>query len=296
MRTSRVALILIALVACKREQTAPAAPPAAPSPAPARPAPAPLAEAQVKALLDEWQAAQNAGSFERYQKLYAARFQGVRRSGPRTVRLDRAGWVADRKRMFAKPMSVELADLELVRSATMARAQFQQTWASGTYKDVGRKQMVIVRECDQLRIAREELLESHIVGADHRDLSDALLLADETGVILSARPEDGWGRGEIRSGSGEFTSVRAVDVAALPADLAGWRTRKLKVMGAGGPLCDGSVAGFSLVGRVTPHFGTVQQWQGTTAPSRRARSGAPTASPPSCGPNRRATAAAWWES
>jgi len=260
MRTSRVALISIALFACKREQPAP---PAAPPPAPARAAPAPLAEAPVKAVLDEWLAAQNAGSFERYQKLYAARFQGVRRSGPRTVRLDRAGWVADRKRMFGKPMTVELAELELVRNATMARAQFQQTWASGNYKDVGRKQMVIVREGEGLRIAREELLESRIVGADHRDLSDALMIADDTGVVLSTTPDEGWSKGAIRAGKGDFTSVRSVDVGALPAALAGWHERKVRLMGQRGPLCEGTVSGFSMIGRVTPHFGAVQEWQGT---------------------------------
>lgn len=260
MTTSRAALLLLALLACKRDQPAPPAPLV--PPAPAQPAPAPLSEAQVKGLLDEWLAAQNAGAFDRYEKLYATKFQGVRRSGPRTVKLDRAGWVADRRRMFAKPMSVELAEVEVVRGTAMARAQFQQTWASGNYKDVGRKQMVIVREGDVLRIAREELLDSRIVG-HHRDLSQAVLLADEAGVVLSTRPEEAWAKGEVQPGKGEFTALRPVDVAALPAEMAAWQKRKVKLMGPAGPLCEGAITGFSLVGRVTPHFGTVQEWQGT---------------------------------
>jgi hypothetical protein len=261
MNAPRAALVLALLLACKRTPPAPPAPPPPSATTPA-PAPTPVAEGQVKALLDEWLAAQNAGSFERYQKLYASKFQGVRRSGPRTVRLDRPGWVADRKRMFGKAMTVEIADLEIVRGGGMARVQFQQTWASGNYKDVGRKQMVLVREGEGLRVAREELLDSRIVGADHRDLSAALLLADATSVLLEARPQDAWAQGPPRPREGDQAGVRSVDVAALPAELAGWRTRKLKLMGKAGPLCDGAVAGLSIVGLVTPHFGTVQTWEG----------------------------------
>jgi hypothetical protein len=57
----------------------------------ARAAPEPTREA--RALFDDWLAAQNDGDFAAYQKLYGADFSGVRRSGPRTVALDRAGWL-----------------------------------------------------------------------------------------------------------------------------------------------------------------------------------------------------------
>jgi hypothetical protein len=46
----------------------------------------------VKTLLDAWLKAQNDGDFNAYEKLYAQRFTGIRRSGPRTVKMDRAGW------------------------------------------------------------------------------------------------------------------------------------------------------------------------------------------------------------
>src|SRR5262249_27020631 len=55
---------------------------------------------EVRALVDAWLAAQNRGDFAAYEKLYAQKFTGVRRSGTRTVSLDRAGWMRDRKRMF----------------------------------------------------------------------------------------------------------------------------------------------------------------------------------------------------
>ena len=47
--------------------------------------------------------AQNTGNFDAYQSLCAPSFSGVRRSGPRNASFDRAGWMADRQRMFQKP-------------------------------------------------------------------------------------------------------------------------------------------------------------------------------------------------
>src|SRR5687768_16879105 len=59
----------------------------------------PVKQDDVRKLLADWLAAQNGGDFAAYSKLYDARFQGVRRSGKKTVKLDRAGWIADRERM-----------------------------------------------------------------------------------------------------------------------------------------------------------------------------------------------------
>ena len=70
----------------------------------------PLAEGDARGVVDGWLAAQNAGDLAAYDKLYAARFTGIRRSGPRTVRFDRAGWMRDRARMFGKPMTVAKPD------------------------------------------------------------------------------------------------------------------------------------------------------------------------------------------
>src|SRR5438105_2725239 len=55
---------------------------------------------EALALVERWQAAQNKGDFAAYQALYATAFRGVRRSGARVSEFDRAGWLADRERMF----------------------------------------------------------------------------------------------------------------------------------------------------------------------------------------------------
>src|SRR6476659_2556625 len=101
---------------------------------------------EARTLVDAWLAAQNKGDFAAYEKLYAQKFTGVRRSGPRTASLDRAGWMRDRQRMFQKPMKVSAGDVKVAGTLASARVTFMQEWESGSYHDRGPKQLVIVRE------------------------------------------------------------------------------------------------------------------------------------------------------
>src|SRR5262245_4107457 len=81
---------------------------AAPASAPAtQPPRKPLAErAALEALLERWIDVQNKGFFEAYSSLYATKFQGVKRVGARAFRMQRSTWLADRGRMFKRPMTV----------------------------------------------------------------------------------------------------------------------------------------------------------------------------------------------
>jgi hypothetical protein len=89
-------------------------------------------------MVRAWVDAQNRGDLARYQALYAARFFGVRRSGPRVVRLDRAGWMKDRARMFQRPMTVIIDHLTMLATGERtAIARFTQDWSSGSYHDTG---------------------------------------------------------------------------------------------------------------------------------------------------------------
>jgi hypothetical protein len=106
--------------------------------------------------------AQNAGDFDGYSKLYAKKFAGVRRSANRVVKLDYAGWLADRRRMFKKPMVVAMDGLAIKAVGLALVADFRQTFSQGTYKDEGPKHMRLVREGGALRIASEELLQSNV--------------------------------------------------------------------------------------------------------------------------------------
>jgi hypothetical protein len=119
-------------------------------------------ETDARALLDRWLTAQNQGNFEDYEKLYAPTFAGVRTSGTRRVTLDRDGWLADRRRMFQKKMSVTATDVRITTSKTSVSIEFTQAWSSGRYADTGPKAMVLVRGPNGLRIGREELLSSKV--------------------------------------------------------------------------------------------------------------------------------------
>ena len=58
----------------------------------------------------------------------------MRRSGPRTVRFDRAGWMRDRARMFGKAMTVGIADVSVHTSGAAALVSFTQTFAQGDFR------------------------------------------------------------------------------------------------------------------------------------------------------------------
>jgi ketosteroid isomerase-like protein len=220
---------------------------------------------EVRRVVDTWLKAQNDGDFAAYSALYAERFTGVRRSGPRTVKLDRAGWLKDRQRMFAKKMTVTIADLKMNAAPTTARVTFQQTWASGTYQDVGEKSLVVVKEKGAARIVQEELLASRILGTDKPRESaseDALRWMVAGGVVVDDAPDESWGKGRPEADFGDPVVVRKkVDAKKLPDAQRAWLGRKIRGMTSAGEACTAQVTGFSLVGRVIPHFGTRQEWR-----------------------------------
>ncbi len=221
---------------------------------------APLAERDVRGVVDGWLAAQNAGDIAAYDKLYAAKFTGIRRSGPRTVRFDRAGWMRDRARMFGKPMTVAISDVKIRTGGAAALVSFTQTFAQGSYKDAGPKQLVIVRDAGALKIASEKMLRSNIesapVPADER-----FRFVVSGGLLLSQSPDEGWATGApTYEGGDPAVAARRVDAGKLPPELARWQGRRVRLVTAPGSSCEGKIKGFRLLSRSIPHFGTHQEW------------------------------------
>jgi ketosteroid isomerase-like protein len=225
----------------------------APGAAVANEARPPLETARVEALVEAWLAAQNEGDFDAYQALYAERFQGVRRSGPRVVRLDRTGWLEDRGRMFARRMRVEVSDLRVVATPMVAQVDFTQRWASGRYEDIGPKRMVVVTEGDDLRIAREEMLASSLLRSD----DGAEIAGEAFSFVVEAGPHaylvlgDGDG---IVHGAPEVLSAGEVVVTRAPIEGASsladaWIGRTVRV-----GECEATVTAAELVGLMVPHF------------------------------------------
>jgi hypothetical protein len=105
-------------------------------------------------------AAQNADDFARYERLYAERFEGVKRAGSRTYRYDRAHWLADRRRMFDHPQHIVIGEPEIELYGDEAKVTFRQEWTSAAFGDRGRKQLVVVLVGEEIKIHSEEMLTS----------------------------------------------------------------------------------------------------------------------------------------
>lgn len=215
--------------------------------------------AEIEKLVDEWREAQNKGDFNSYSALYADKFMGVKRSGSRTTRYDREGWLKDRKRMFEKPMTVETEEVDTAAFGASAEVQFSQKWQSGTYEDKGPKRLLIVKQGGTLRIAREEMLSSQLGGsaADHGagdlyfllaggiELSEAQIPKTHGTLTLSrANPEQPW------MASAE---VDAMDLEPSVRSLLGQEVRT-------DDGCEATITSFKVISRVTPHFGQQNYW------------------------------------
>lgn len=267
-----LALAALCLASCKSDPPpAPATPsapvkPTPPTPPPPEPTPAPLVEVEAaRALIDRWLTMQNAGDFQAYAALYAERFHGIKRVGERTTTYERTGWLADRERMFRRPMTVGIDNVEVIPAAGAARVRFTQSWASGEFRDVGPKQLVLVRTDDGLRIAREEMIASKVLGGepDARALTDVYfaLVLDAPYVVIG--PAVDTDAEPVGVGTRRPRAARA----AAPADAAQpFIGQSVALYGADGRLCTGRLVDAHVVARVVPHFSVEQEWKGELHP------------------------------
>ncbi|MCO4762322.1 MAG: nuclear transport factor 2 family protein [Myxococcales bacterium] len=230
-----------------------------------------IRERHVTGLLATWVKAQNSGDFEAYSALYAERFYGTKRSGLRSRSFKRRAWLRDRKRMFGKQMRVEAKDPEVLTTAGSARLLFEQTWASGRYKDVGPKQLVIVRENGELKIAREEMLSSTVdnSGPKPKPLGPEQFgfVVHDGGVylVLDSKPKREWADGKrlrLLQAGGYASVTSPAHTKKLPEGLKAWRGKKVVLYGPAGEVCRGQAVALSVMSRVHPHFGTVEYWRG----------------------------------
>lgn len=261
-----IGLAVLAVISCsskKKKAAEPAGPGSgsAVEPAePAEPALVPLAsEADLRAVVDGWLAAQNGGAFADYSALYAEKFFGVKRAGGKTTRYDRKGWLADRERMFKNPMVVSAADVKISSASASASIEFTQRWKSGKFEDVGPKRLLIVREEKGLRIAQEEMLASQLVGEGQRDkpVRFVVELDGEPYVLLDDLTAKGAGAPKLVDDevTTAIAPMDAAEVAAMPA-LAAWREQSVVV----DEECETKIEAFVAVARLEPHFGVVQNW------------------------------------
>ncbi len=227
-----------------------------------------IVESDVLALLGSWVAAQNAGRFEDYEKLYAERFTGTKRVGTREKKFDRAGWIADRRALFQKPFTVSAENPSISLAGSSAVVEFTQKWANATYRDSGQKQLVLLKD-RELRIASEEMktseLQDSAPAADIPSFEEFAWVRERPGhktVLLLPGPVDlnaVTGRTEYVN---DHEAERPVVAKALPPRLAALSGQRFALYGEGGKLCEAIAGEFVVLVDATPHFGMVQQWNG----------------------------------
>lgn len=248
----------------------PAVAPAAPT-SPAPPTATLNSEAAARAFVERWCAVQNQGDFEAYRQLYAERFRGTKRAGPRVRHFDHDAWLRDRARMFRQTMHVEASDVtvELWSHGTMVR--FTQAWSSPTFADVGRKELLLVEGPAGLQIASEVMLASDVARQavlPKLDASEFRFLArtNHLYVVVSAAGEDAWATGHPQLDAAPSSDVSAarrhVNVAKVPTELRSSVPSQLALYGVGRRVCTATVGELYLLRRVVVHFGTRGIWSG----------------------------------
>lgn len=265
-------------VAQASEATA-ASPSIPPSPAP-NPAPtgkpaaddASLTRPAVERLLQHWLTAQNSRSLDDYAKTYAERFTGLKRMGSHTSRMSRQKWLYDRKQMFPRILRVEAKNIEISVLPQTAILRFEQYWTSANYEDRGTKQMTLVLEEGQPRIAREELLDSRVIdsaqaaGAPVRIVhhfrgKDYLIIGD--GATIE--------KPDLSSGHGTWIAFGSIDTSKEP-EIADWQGRALRVFSAAGESCIATGGKVMGIAQALPHFSEFGRWERDKVPtSKRAK-------------------------
>jgi molybdate transport system substrate-binding protein len=241
-------------------------------------APPAIPEREARGLVAQWLGAQNAGDAGAYAALYASKFTGIKRVGYRTWRFAREAWLADRKKMFRRPMKVAADDVRVRVAGPVAIVDLIQSFEQGAFKDTGPKELLVVRTPDGLRIGREEMLASH---SEHAARAPAIAFVVEVdGARYAILDEDARLAGAdawtpVR-GDGPLWSFDAVDAAKAPAEALAWKGKPVRVYGKTGATCDGTLGELVRIAVATPHFGTIQEWDGQgggapLAPTARAK-------------------------
>ena len=123
---------------------------------------APLSENDAKALIDRWLSTQNDADFDSYASLFAGTMRGTKIGifqGESTRHgFNRAGWLKDRKKLFADDYEVEIDALTFRVEGDVIVASFTQTWTSAGRSDVGQKEITIGRQKGKAKIFAEAML------------------------------------------------------------------------------------------------------------------------------------------
>lgn len=224
-----------------------------------------ITETDVKAFLVSWLTAQNTGSYSNYASMYAAKFQGVKRSGDHTSRFNHDTWLKDRKRMFKNKMNVTAANIRIQTMEASVIVQFEQNWESNGYKDKGDKQLYLVLEKNRLKIAREEMLASKVLAGkrmvlDSTNFPFAFAMAE--GIVMEnvdINPNIIKGKPRLSSREPFYTATASINTHLLPKNIQSLIGMPAKLYSANG-VCESKINGFKYVVKDIPSAANKQRW------------------------------------
>jgi hypothetical protein len=226
-------------------------------------------EADVRAFLDDWLAAQNSGAYTKYTDKYAAKFFGVKRSGGHTYKYNRENWLKDRKRMFRGKMIVIADNVQITISEVSASIVFDQTWQNAHFKDKGAKQLFLVMENNRLKIAREEMLDSNVLMGKGMVLDSTnfpFAFAMKEGIVVPDNDvKIDFNKLRLHRSGVDYSVTAPVDSALLPASTRSLIGMPVKLYGPKG-MCESKIKGFMLVSKKIPHFGEILRWKEEKTP------------------------------
>ena len=116
----------------------------------------------------------------------------------------------------------------------------------------------------------EIVSEDKLTSSQSKELAASQLLQivreqGATYVVISAEPEhERWSAGapSLVSKGNPIIMERSVNESLLPKPLASFKGRSMRVFGGSGEVCRGTLGAPMLIGRVEPHFGERQRWEG----------------------------------
>ncbi len=226
-----------------------------------------ISTTEVLALVQSWVDAQNSGDFDAYSASYARRLTGIKRVGSKVRNYDREGWLKDRKRMFRKEMKVQALKLDVRSTANSASVRFTQNWSSGSFQDTGLKQLIIVFENKALKIAREEMLSSTVVGSTgpQGGLHGSYFRALELDGFILGSAESSWAAEKSilseKSGKPPYIAIQNTVPESLPEQYQHLIGTRVTVQGQDGA-CQDTIKKLKIVSGNTPHFGYFQNEMG----------------------------------
>jgi molybdate transport system substrate-binding protein len=214
--------------------------------------PPPIPEREVRGLVAQWLAAQNAGDAAAWSALYAARFTGIKRAGDRTWRLARAGWLAERGKHLDRKVRAAATDAAVRIAGPVAVVDLPPL----------HEELLVVRTPDGLRIGREEELPPAADPAARTWLSFVVEIAGARYAIVADRATAP-GTGELTPvvGGGPVWTTEAVQLDRAPPDALAWKGKRVAVYGAAAP-CQGTLGELVRVSGARPPAETRGEWDG----------------------------------